>query len=337
VSSHSQYDQDANAADGGRLPEQMVWSVPQCVMKFFEAMELLQARRKDSPLTFSKDDEDTLTFVTAASNLRSHIFGIPMQSRFDVKASAGNIIAAIATTNAIIAGLIVLQALKVVAGNPLDARCVYLNRKPSRNRLLVSSNLDIPSENCFVCGANYVTLSLDTKRWTLGSLIEKVLRQQLGFHEPNVDTGVTYIEGGNEGLEPAEIAARDKQLVRPLHEVGIASGKMLTVSDQSQNLTVTIAVRQKDDAPGADPAFEVTGKAKAAKEDPATAAAAAVAPPPAPNDARAPLVIEDDDLVLTVLPRTPTAAATSAKRSVAEVPEEAAEEGGSQAAKKIRR
>jgi hypothetical protein len=40
--------------------------------------------------------------------------------------------------------------------------------------------------------------------------IEKVLRQQLGFHEPNVDTGVTYIEGGNEGLEPAEIAARDK-------------------------------------------------------------------------------------------------------------------------------
>lgn len=40
--------------------------------------------------------------------------------------------------------------------------------------------------------------------------IDKVLRQQLGFHEPNVDTGVTYIEGGNEGLEPAEIAARDK-------------------------------------------------------------------------------------------------------------------------------
>jgi hypothetical protein len=37
VSSHSQYDQDANAADGGRLPEQVVWSVPQCVMKFFEA------------------------------------------------------------------------------------------------------------------------------------------------------------------------------------------------------------------------------------------------------------------------------------------------------------
>lgn len=34
-----------------------------------------------------------------------------------------------------------------------------------------------------------------------------------------------------------------RQLLRPLHEVGIASGKMLTVSDQSQNLTVTIAVR----------------------------------------------------------------------------------------------
>jgi ubiquitin-like 1-activating enzyme E1 B len=42
-------------------------------------------------------------FVTAASNLRSHIFGIELQSRFQVKEKAGNIVPVVGTTNAIVA------------------------------------------------------------------------------------------------------------------------------------------------------------------------------------------------------------------------------------------
>ena len=41
--------------------------------------------------------------VLTLSNIRSHIFGIPLQSYHDAKGIAGNIIPAIATTNAIIA------------------------------------------------------------------------------------------------------------------------------------------------------------------------------------------------------------------------------------------
>ena len=48
-----------------------------------------------------QDNEDALNFVVAASNLRSINFNIPPLSRFDVKAIAGNIIPAIATTNAV--------------------------------------------------------------------------------------------------------------------------------------------------------------------------------------------------------------------------------------------
>ncbi len=40
----------------------------------------------------------------------------PPQSLFDAKGMAGNIIHAIATTNAIISGLIVTEALKILAG-----------------------------------------------------------------------------------------------------------------------------------------------------------------------------------------------------------------------------
>jgi ubiquitin-like 1-activating enzyme E1 B len=54
---------------------------------------------------FDKDQPIDLDFVTAASNLRSRVFGIERKSKFDVKGIAGNIVHAIATTNAIVAGL----------------------------------------------------------------------------------------------------------------------------------------------------------------------------------------------------------------------------------------
>lgn len=47
---------------------------------------------------------------------RSICYGIPAQSRFDAKGMAGNIIHAIATTNALVAGLITTEAVKLVLG-----------------------------------------------------------------------------------------------------------------------------------------------------------------------------------------------------------------------------
>lgn len=61
-----------------------------------------------------QDDKVAMRFVTAACNLRSLVFGIAPQRYHDAKGIAGNIIPAIATTNAIIAGLQVLEALKIM-------------------------------------------------------------------------------------------------------------------------------------------------------------------------------------------------------------------------------
>jgi hypothetical protein len=78
-------------------------------------------------ITFDKDDDDTLDFVTAGANLRSIVFGIETKSRFDIKQMAGNIIPAIATTNAIVAGLCVLQSYKVLRGEFSSTKEVSLD------------------------------------------------------------------------------------------------------------------------------------------------------------------------------------------------------------------
>jgi ubiquitin-like 1-activating enzyme E1 B len=82
----------------------------------------MKAANTEPIITFDKDDEDTLDFVTASANLRSIIFGIETKPRFEVKHMAGNIIPAIATTNAIVAGLCVLQSFKVLNGEYSNAR-----------------------------------------------------------------------------------------------------------------------------------------------------------------------------------------------------------------------
>ena len=56
-------------------------------------------------------------FVTAAANIRASSFEIPLHSLFEAKGVAGNIVHAVATTNAIIAGLIVIEAIKVLKGD----------------------------------------------------------------------------------------------------------------------------------------------------------------------------------------------------------------------------
>ena len=44
----------------------------------------------EETISFDKDDDDTLDFVTAASNLRSAAYGITRKSRWEVKGTASS-------------------------------------------------------------------------------------------------------------------------------------------------------------------------------------------------------------------------------------------------------
>lgn len=65
-----------------------------------------------------------MEFVTAAANIRASSFGIALHNLFEAKGIAGNIVHAVATTNAIIAGLIVIEAIKVLKNDTKSYRCV---------------------------------------------------------------------------------------------------------------------------------------------------------------------------------------------------------------------
>lgn len=113
--------------------DQRPWTLEENLVVFNDSLDRLSKRilemRKTQAATgpeplieFDKDDEDTLDFVTASANIRSTLFGIERKSRFDIKQMAGNIIPAIATTNAIVAGLCVLESFKVLNGEYNQAR-----------------------------------------------------------------------------------------------------------------------------------------------------------------------------------------------------------------------
>ena len=156
--------EDALAAREGILKDgQRVWSIEENLVVFNDSLDRLSKRvlklRKttgDSGLepiiTFDKDDEDTLDFVTASANIRSFIFGIERKSRFDIKQMAGNIIPAIATTNAIVAGLCVIEAFKVLRGEYRESKEVSCIRMTMCIFVTANTAKGIPDTVC-ICSS----------------------------------------------------------------------------------------------------------------------------------------------------------------------------------------
>ena len=154
---------------------------------------------------FDKDDPLAVEFVAAVALLRSSNYGILTQSLFDAKGMAGNIVHAVATTNAIVGGLIVVEALKVLrdarrrrdgverdgdgdyassADTPLPFRYTFVKQHKTNNRLLEPIEPDAPNAKCAVCGGARMELVCDADSFTLGRLVDDVLMKKLGMCAP---------------------------------------------------------------------------------------------------------------------------------------------------------
>ncbi|KAK6184729.1 hypothetical protein SNE40_007138 [Patella caerulea] len=240
---------DATPSSATQMRDQRIWSMKECGEVFGNCLGKLKvdlaAQGEDGMLVWDKDDETALDFVVSAANIRANIFGISQKSRFDIKSMAGNIIPAIATTNAIIAALIVMEALKILNDQFDKCTTVYLNRKPNfRKKLLDAGRLDKPNPKCYVCSAKpEVTVVLNTQKITIKFLEEKILKGDLGMVAPDVeiDNGMgTIIISSEEG----ETEENNEKL---LSSFGIINGSRLKCDDflQNYNLNITIAHVEK--------------------------------------------------------------------------------------------
>ena len=75
---------------GAGLKDQRALSLQDNLELFVASTERLAARVRagEETISFDKDDDDTLDFVTAAANLRSAAYGIPGKSRWEVKGAS---------------------------------------------------------------------------------------------------------------------------------------------------------------------------------------------------------------------------------------------------------
>ncbi|KAG1655429.1 SUMO-activating enzyme subunit 2 [Nymphon striatum] len=230
------------------MNDQKVWSIKECVQNFSDSINLLKTRlneSSDSNLFWDKDDNDSMDFVTACANIRAYIFGISKKSKFDVKSMAGNIIPAIATTNAIISGLIVMEMIKVLLGRLKDCKTVYLNRKPNhRKRILATCQLEKPNPKCYVCSEKpEVTVRLNTEEFTIKTFEDKILKSQLNMVAPDVEID----DGKGTILISSEEGETEQNNDRHLSEFGIRNGSRLKCDDFLQVLELRINILQSND------------------------------------------------------------------------------------------
>ncbi|KAJ2755083.1 E1 ubiquitin-activating protein uba2 [Coemansia pectinata] len=189
-------------------------------------------------ISFDKDDEDALNFVAATASLRSYVFGIDQTSIFETKAMAGNIIPAIATTNAVVAGMMVTQAIMVVSEQMSRCHTAYVSYNSKRSRSVLSEPLALPNPVCAVCRRRYLTLRVaDLSRTTLGDVVDYL--HMLAETENNLYLGedISVVEGSRI-LYDLDF---EDNMEKSMEELGLWRGRMITVAREDLDDVESVA------------------------------------------------------------------------------------------------
>ncbi|KAK4284767.1 hypothetical protein QN277_001551 [Acacia crassicarpa] len=235
----------------GMKNPQDIWSLSENSRIFFESLRLFFMKRgkEIGNLSFDKDDQLAVEFVTAAANIRAASFGIPLHSLFEAKGIAGNIVHAVATTNAIIAGLIVIEAIKVLKNDIKSYRMTYCLEHPTRKMLLMPVEPFEPNESCYVCSETPLLLEINTHRSKLKDFVERIVKAKLGMNLPIIMQGSNLLFEAGDDLDEDMIANYEANLEKVLAELPspVTSGTMLTVEDLLQEFTCNINIKHREE------------------------------------------------------------------------------------------
>ncbi|CAN6439426.1 unnamed protein product [Victoria cruziana] len=298
---------------------QDVWNLEESTKIFLDAMKLfIEGREKDiGSLTFDKDDQLSVEFVTAAANIRASSFGIPMHSLFEAKGIAGNIVHAIATTNAIIAGLIVIEAIKVLQRDEKNYRMTYCLEHPSKKMLLMPVEPFEPNKSCYVCSETPLSLEVNTFTARLKDVVEKIVRSKLGMNSPMIMLGASLIFEVGDDLDEEEAAIYSANLEKVLSKLPtpVTSGTILKVEDLQQELSCNINIKHRDEF---DEEKEPDGMVLSGWKQPSEQQTQATDNGEASSDAAASTSSPDDSDDLEIIDTGPSALIGN-KRKVAEM------------------
>eukprot|EP01063_Lacrimia_lanifica_P005548 TRINITY_DN13316_c0_g1_i1.p1 TRINITY_DN13316_c0_g1~~TRINITY_DN13316_c0_g1_i1.p1 ORF type:complete len:615 (+),score=264.68 TRINITY_DN13316_c0_g1_i1:39-1883(+) len=296
-------------AEGVKIASQLVLSVKDLAEKFVAAFVKLTERTEKVP--WDKDDPLALALTVAVANLRAYNFNISLESEFEIKSISGNIIPAIATSNAVIAGGIVLEAVKLLTKQFDKVRVQSLRRFPARIKrkdcYIVPEVPPPVNPKCYVCQnqARQMHLELNLSATTVRFFVKNICEDELSLPHPMIS--LEKNGGDDEKLiyEDEEMTQNLPKTFGKFLDTSSAegwSGWAILVEDLVQELTCEIAITHN---PTLDPADYVLKGERPAAADPVAAASPSHADPTAApqtdnND-------DDDDVVVAYNPRKRTA------------------------------
>lgn len=234
----------ADAVEPSSNSTQTVLGLAEYVAMFLRAVTTILTQRQAlvGQMTFSKDDSVSVDFVAAASNLRMFNYHIPMISRWDIESIAGAIVPAIATTNAIVAGLQCFNIGSALRGSPGRDLWVRYPYPSGSGSILQSSVPAPPNKECFICQNKSLTVSVsDYSSCSLSQLVSIVFKQHLSINDPIVIKTQSLIFDALED-DPDMLA----QYEESLQSWSFAQqGQLIQVEDSVTNETYHVSVSQR--------------------------------------------------------------------------------------------
>jgi ubiquitin-activating enzyme E1 len=166
---------DINMLDNNKIKQDIINFITTTNYKFKE-------------IEFEKDDDSNghIKFITACSNLRAMNYSINPVSEFETKGIAGKIIPALATTTAVVSGLVSIELLKLIKANNKPLIENFKNTFLSLGISFIGSSepISCPSTNVG---------KLKVNLWTQIKLQNMTLQNLLIYFETEYNVNITNI------------------------------------------------------------------------------------------------------------------------------------------------